>query len=133
MSHEQAVNWKGLRHDSGNPFSFSEAAIAFYRKQEIDPLNKVIVFSDGLDLNQIVALHEYCKGRIQRSFGWGTNLTNDLGISALSLVMKAVKANGYRTVKLSDNIAKAIGSPADIVMFKNIFNYNENFFEVCRY
>mgnify|MGYP001401726844 CR=1 FL=1 len=133
MSHEQAMNWKGLRHDSGNPFLFAEAAIAFYRKQEIDPLNKVIVFSDGLDLNQIVALHEHCQGRIQHSFGWGTNLTNDLGIPALSLVMKAVKANGYGTVKLSDNIAKAIGSPADIVMFKNIFNYNENFFEVCRY
>jgi nicotinate phosphoribosyltransferase len=133
MNTDQAAKWKGLRQDSGNPFSFAEAAIAFYQGKGIDPRTKIIVFSDGLDLEQIIALNNYCQGRIKSTFGWGTNLTNDLGLRALSLVMKAVKANGYGTVKLSDNVAKAIGSPADIVLFKNIFNYSEDFFESCRY
>lgn len=133
MTKDQAEKWKGLRQDSGNPFDFADMAIRFYEGHGIDPKTKLIIFSDGLDLEKIIALHKYCQGRIKVSFGWGTNLTNDLGLKALSLVMKAVKANGHGTVKLSDNLAKAIGSPADIILFKKIFNYNENFFETCRY
>ena len=39
----------GLRHDSGDPVEWGEKAIAHYQKLGIDPLSKVLVFSDNLD------------------------------------------------------------------------------------
>lgn len=108
---EQADAWKSLRHDSGDPFEFGEQVIDFYRDLGIDPLEKSIVFSDGLDLNMIFELADYFSGRINVSFGWGTTLTNDLGLKANNFVMKAVKVNGRGTVKLSDVEGKHTGSP----------------------
>lgn len=120
---EQAKKWRGLRQDSGDPIVFGKKAIAFYEKHGIDPRDKMIVFSDGLDINAIVKIADHFSGRIQVAFGWGTNLTNDLGLKALSLVVKVMEANGFKTVKLSDNLAKATGSLEDIERFKRIFGY----------
>lgn len=133
MTEEQARKWKGLRQDSGNPFEFGEQAIKFYMNYGIDPREKLIVFSDGLDVNAIIALADRFRGRIHFTFGWGTNLTNDLGLPTLSLVIKAVKANGNGLVKLSDNLAKAIGAPEDVERYKRIFGYENIFTQECRY
>jgi len=141
MGRHHAVNWKGLRQDSGDPYRFGEKAIQFYKSYGIDPKQKLIVFSDGLDIHTIVQLANHFKGRIGTTFGWGTNLTNDLhcptevnaDVKPLSLVIKLTEANGHGTVKLSDNIAKAIGKPKDIERFKRIFKYDETFFEPCMY
>ena len=64
-------------------------------------------------------------GRIQIVFGWGTNLTNDVGFDPVSLVVKVIRACGHRTVKLCDNLDKATGSPSDIERFKRIFGHTE--------
>jgi nicotinate phosphoribosyltransferase len=120
---EQAQNWKGLRQDSGDPFDFAEEAIGFYIGKMIDPREKLIVFSDGLDVDKIIKLGDSYRNRIQTSFGWGTNLTNDLGFRTLSLVVKAVWSNGHGTVKLSDNLNKAMGSPENVERFKKEFGY----------
>lgn len=133
MTVEQASDWKGLRQDSGDPFEFGEKAIAFYKTQGIDPREKLIIFSDGLDLDLITRLNNYFRGRIKVSFGWGTNLTNDLGLKALSLVVKVVEANGYGTVKLSDNLAKAMGNPEEVELFKKVFGHAVTFNEACTY
>jgi nicotinate phosphoribosyltransferase len=133
MTTEQARAWKGLRQDSGDPMAFGETAIAFYERHGIDPRDKLIVFSDGLDLGTIVKLANHFAGRIQVSFGWGTNLTNDVGFEPLSLVIKVTEANGHRTVKLSDNLAKATGDAYDIERFKRIFGHTVTTFEACRY
>lgn len=130
---EQARAWKGLRQDSGDPFEFGEKAIFFYEKLRINPKTKIIVFSDGLDLDRIIQLYDRFSGRIQIAFGWGTNLTNDVGAKALSLVVKVSESCGHGTVKFSDNLAKAMGSPKDIERFKKIFGYKENYQEECRY
>ena len=66
-------------------------------------------------------------------FGWGTNLTNDLGHKTLSLVVKIVGAAGYPAVKLSDNIAKAIGPKDEIERYKKVFGYTTDFQEMPRY
>lgn len=131
MTPEQARLWRGLRQDSGNPFEFGEKAIAFYQKHGIDPMTKVLVFSDGLDLETIIALCECFKGRINVSFGWGTNLTNDLGFDNLSLVIKLMELDGHGTVKLSDNVAKAMGEAEDIAWFIKIFGYINNLYVEC--
>lgn len=123
MTEEQARLWKGLRQDSGDPFIFVDKALDFYKNYDIDPKEKLIVFSDGLDIDMILKLADYCKGKVKYTFGWGTNLTNDLGFSALSLIVKLIESNGYGTVKLSDNLAKALGKPEDVERFKRIFGY----------
>ena len=71
--------------------------------------------------------------KINVVFGWGTNFTNDLGFKPLSLVVKAVEANGNGLVKLSDNLAKAIGKPEDIERFKRIFGYANTLNKPCTY
>ena len=75
-----------------------------------------MIFSDGLDVERIEALHARFRGRVRVSFGWGTLLTNDFrglvpgdALAPFSLVCKAVAADGRPTVKLSDNPRKAMG------------------------
>ena len=133
MTPRQAQYWKGLRQDSGDPFVFVDKAVAFYQRCGVDPQEKLIVFSDGLDIHTIVKLADYCEGKIRCTFGWGTNLTNDLGFPALSLIVKLVESNGHGTVKLSDNIAKALGKPEDIERFKRIFGYAGTYEKECKY
>lgn len=133
MTAEQARDWKGLRHDSGDPFTFGENALAFYEKHGINPKEKLLVFSDGLDLATILEIAKRFSGRIKVTFGWGTNLTNDLGLKALSLVVKIIDSCGHGTVKLSDNFSKAMGSLEDIQRFKNIFGYTATLDTPCTY
>jgi len=130
---EQAAAWRGLRQDSGDPFVFGETAIKFYQDLGIDPRTKTVVFSDGLDLDLIESLQAVFADRIGVVFGWGTNLTNDCGHDPLSLVVKVVATNGHPTVKLSDNIAKAMGPPEEIERYKRIFGYAGGTDEDCRY
>lgn len=133
MTTEQAKNWKGLRQDSGDPFAFGEKAIAFYQRCGVDTREKLLVFSDGLDVGTIVKLADRFASRIKVTFGWGTNLTNDLGFSALSLIVKLMESNGQGTVKLSDNLAKALGKPEDIERLKKIFGYTGTEYKEVRY
>jgi nicotinate phosphoribosyltransferase len=106
---EQAQQWRGVRHDSGDPIAFGERVIDFYQELNIDPASKTIVFSDGLDINTIEQLADHFKDRIQLLFGWGTSLTNDLGLPSNNIVMKATQVNGVDTVKLSDDNGKHTG------------------------
>jgi nicotinate phosphoribosyltransferase len=133
MTDGQARAWKGLRHDSGDPFEFGERAIRFYESYGIDPRKKLLIFSDGLELETIVSLYERFHDRVKLSFGWGTNLTNDLGFEPVSIVVKAVEANGHRTVKLSDNLAKSTGTKEDIERFRRIFGHEHERVEAVRY
>jgi nicotinate phosphoribosyltransferase len=130
---EQALLWRGLRHDSGDPIVFGRKAIAFYEKLGIDPRTKTLVFSDGLDLSTLLGIWWEFKDRIQVVFGWGTNLTNDLGFKPLSLVVKATEACGHGTVKLSDNLAKAMGNLEDVERFKKIFGHTVDTSTECTY
>lgn len=116
-----AEEWQSLRHDSGSPFDFGEYAVRFYESVGIDPKTKGIVFSDNLNVEVIEKLVAQFDGRIQLSFGWGTDLTNDLGYKPLSLVMKAAEANGYPTVKLSDDDGKHWGPQAAVEFYKKVF------------
>jgi len=109
FSEEQAQQWKGLRHDSGDPIEFGETAIEFYKENNVDPTTKTLIFSDGLNIEKIVELADHFKGKINIMFGWGTTLMNDIGLRANNFVMKATNVNGIDTVKLSDNEGKHTG------------------------
>lgn len=120
FSEEQAEQWTGLRHDSGDPVEFGEKAIQFYTDHHIDPTTKTIVFSDGLDVETITALYDHFSDRITVLFGWGTDLMNDLGLPANNFVMKATSANGTPTVKLSDDKGKHTGPDAAVARYQQL-------------
>ncbi len=120
--------WTGIRIDSGDPAQGAETAIRWWREQGEDPREKLIIFSDGLDVGKIEELHRQFHDRVKVSFGWGTMLTNDFrglvpgdALAPFSLVCKAVSANGRPTVKLSDNPNKAMGPADEITRYKRVF------------
>jgi nicotinate phosphoribosyltransferase len=130
---QQATNWKGLRQDSGDPVAFGNRAIDFYRRCGIDPCTKLVMFSDGLTAERMLELERHFRGRIKTAYGWGTNFTNDCGYQPLSLVIKLVEANGQPTVKLSDNLNKAIGPKAAVERVKRVFGYTNTLRQECVY
>lgn len=106
---EFATRYQGLRHDSGDPVEWGEKAIAHYQKLGIDPLTKVLVFSDNLDLNKAVELYRRFSSRVNLSFGIGTRLTCDIPqVKPLNIVIKLVECNGKPVAKLSDSPGKTI-------------------------
>jgi len=118
----RARRFGGVRQDSGDPAAFGERAIRWYEDFGVDPRAKSLVFSDGLELPDILELEARFAGRIGVSYGWGTNLTNDCGVPNYSLVVKPVAANGRPLVKLSDNPGKSTGTPAEIRRYRRIFD-----------
>jgi nicotinate phosphoribosyltransferase len=68
--------------------------------------------------------------RIRFSAGWGTLLTNDFrgcdpaggsDFDPVSLICKVSTVEGKPAVKLSDNYAKALGTPAEIERYRRLF------------
>ena len=126
------ATWTGIRIDSGDPAQGAETAINWWVSKGQDPREKLVIFSDGLDVAEMLSLQRTFLGRVKVSFGWGTNLTNDFrglvpdrGLDAFSLVCKAISANGKPTVKLSDNPNKAIGPDDEIARYKRVFEVTE--------
>ncbi|MEO1732041.1 MAG: nicotinate phosphoribosyltransferase [Pseudomonadota bacterium] len=126
------AGWTGMRIDSGDPVEGGETAIRWWQKRGEDPRQKLLIFSDGLDVGKIVELQDRFAGRVRVSFGWGTLLTNDFRnlvpedrIAPFSLVCKAVQANGRPTVKLSDNPEKAMGPADEIARYKRVFGVGQ--------
>ncbi|MBY4894110.1 nicotinate phosphoribosyltransferase [Rhodobacteraceae bacterium N5(2021)] len=126
------AGWTGIRIDSGDPATAAEIAIAWWKSRGEDPREKLVIFSDGLDVDKIETLQAQFAGRVRVSFGWGTLLTNDFrglvdndALAPFSLVCKAVSANGHPTVKLSDNPEKAMGPEAEIERYKRVFGVGE--------
>jgi nicotinate phosphoribosyltransferase len=124
------ADWTGMRPDSKPIMEAGEEIIAWYRERGRDPMQKLIIFSDGLDIDSIEKAHHAFKGRIRVSYGWGTNLTNDFRSCAsrpmplldpISLVCKITSANGRPAVKISDNPGKATGDPATLARYLRVF------------
>jgi nicotinate phosphoribosyltransferase len=124
------ADWTGQRIDSKDPFLAGDEYITWLEERRRDPRQKRLIASDGLDVDDILQLHEYFNGRIRFSAGWGTLLTNDFRdchprgedtLAPLSLVCKLTSANGIPTVKLSDNVMKETGPPEEIERYRRVF------------
>ncbi|HVK92560.1 MAG TPA: nicotinate phosphoribosyltransferase [Mycoplana sp.] len=131
------ADWTGFRPDSAPPIEGGEKIIAWWKKMGRDPREKLLIFSDGLDVDTIIRTYEHFKGRVRMSFGWGTNLTNDFvgcapkrfrGLDPISVVCKVSDANGRPAVKLSDNPQKATGDAAELQRYTKFFG-TEDFVE----
>jgi nicotinate phosphoribosyltransferase len=100
----------GLRHDSGDPVAWGEKALAHYAKLRVDAHAKRLVYSDSLDVPKALGLYRQFADRVQMGFGIGTNLSNDVGLEPLNIVMKLVEANGQPVAKLSDAPGKTLAT-----------------------
>ena len=121
-------DWTGIRVDSGDPAAMGEHIINWWKQRGQNPAEKLMIFSDGLDTDEITRLHNQFSGRVGLGFGWGTLLTNDfygLGpegrLDPFSLVCKVISADGRPTVKLSDNPSKAMGPEDEVARYKRVF------------
>ena len=131
-------HWAGFRHDSKDPVEGGEELIGFWQERNIDPRDRLLIFSDGLDVHvegsdpngdDIPTLHQHFRGRTGLAYGFGTNLTNDfrgcapegMDLKALPLVAKLSKVNGRGAVKLSDNPSKASGPAGEQARYRSVF------------
>jgi len=124
------ADWTGFRPDSAPPIEGGEKIIAWWRRMGRDPKKKLLIFSDGLEVDTIIDTYRHFEGKVRMAFGWGTNLTNDFegcaptptaGLNAISLVCKVTEADGRPAVKLSDNPEKATGDPEEIRRYLRVF------------
>ncbi len=124
------ADWTGFRPDSAPPIEGGEKIIKWWQEHGKDPREKLLIFSDALDVDTIEETYRHFDGRVRMSFGWGTNLTNDFagcapdaisGLKAISLVCKVTHVNGRPAVKLSDNLQKATGEPDEIKRYIDFF------------
>ena len=127
---EWVADWSGFRIDSKEPIEGGEEIISWWKKMGRDPKEKLIIFSDGLDIETIESTYHHFDGKVRTSFGWGTNLTNDFrdcapyrndDLKAFSVVCKVTQADGKPTVKLSDNLAKATGPQEELDRYLRVF------------
>ena len=124
------ADWTGQRCDSKDPFAAGDEYIAWLLRRGRDASRKRLIASDGLDVDEILRLHEYFHGRIRFSAGWGTLLTNDFRgchpreetvLDPISLVCKLLTVEGRPAVKLSDNAHKATGPENEIARYRSVF------------
>lgn len=116
----------GVRCDSGDEFKYVGMAIARFKELGVNPLHKDIIFSNALDFPKALELQEYCKGRVGCSFGIGTNLMCDIpGVKPANIVMKLSrcrinsKREWSKCIKISDDLGKHTGDPAEIQLCKD--------------
>ena len=142
-----AHKWRGQRQDSGDPIKECNKFIKWLVDMGVsrDDImkNKINIFSDGLDDTEMIKFKGEFSDKILTTNGWGTNFTNDFnnchpngeakipGLEVtwaqvfrnFSLVVKVVEANNQPTVKLTNNINKASGTPDAIADYIRIFGH----------
>jgi nicotinate phosphoribosyltransferase len=130
---EWVADWTGQRVDSKDPFIAGDEYIEWLKRRTRDPREKLLIASDMLDVDQILALHAYFAGaiakgvsprdfanatdfhdpnkwtpdrRIRFSAGWGTLLTNDFrGCNPNA-------GDGFDPISLICKVSSVEGKPA---------------------
>lgn len=127
------ADWTGQRIDSKDPYVAGDEYIEWLRKRGRDPRQKRLIASDALDVDQILGLHAYFAGTLQKdaspqgfrrasdfldkskwapeprirfSAGWGTLLTNDFRDCSPR------GDNSFAPVSLVCKLSDAEGKPA---------------------
>src|ERR1700758_45144 len=127
---EWVADWTGFRPDSAPPIEAGEEIIKWWKQKGRNPKEKLLVFSDAMDVGSIEETYQHFAGRVRLSFGWGTNLTNDfvgctpdgsIDLNPISIVCKVTSVDGRPAVKLSDNPEKATGSESEVERYLRVF------------
>ena len=117
MSKRMAMMYSGLRVDSGNEEEQTEKIIEKYKSLGIDPKTKQVVYSNGLDVERCIEIHNFCNGRVLDSYGVGTNLMcdiNDVQPSNIDIKLTQCRITEMREwhdcIKLSCDKGKTLGN-----------------------
>jgi nicotinate phosphoribosyltransferase len=130
---EWIADWTGQRIDSKDPYVAGDEYIEWLKAHGRDPREKLVIASDGLDVDEIISLHAYFGGlisqgvtaadfrraadfddrdkwtpgrRIRFSAGWGTLLTNDFrGCNPTG-------ESGFDPISLISKVSQVEGRPA---------------------
>lgn len=129
------ADWRGVRLDSKDPKEGAAELIAFWKSIGQDPREKLMLFSDGLDVDVMIDLHKEFGASCRDGYGWGTLATNDFrgcdprGLNELDPISVVCKVSGVMeagrggvsAVKLSDNYEKATGDESAIKVYRDVF------------
>lgn len=117
LSKRMAMMYSGLRVDSGIEEEQIEKIIEKYHQLGIDPASKQVVFSNGLNIDRCIEIHNYCAGRVKDSYGVGTYITCDVNDAAPSnIVVKLTRGRitesreWHDCIKLSCDNGKTLGN-----------------------
>lgn len=121
LTKKQALLLSGFRQDSGDEEEVTKMIASRLMELGIDPKTKGLVYSNALDFDQAVSLHNRFKDTMNISFGIGTNLTSDVEMDGYrptpaNIVMKlsrcrmSGKDKWEDCLKLSDDKGKFTGS-----------------------
>ena len=133
FSEDYANMFKGLRVDSGDNYEELDLITEKYRSLNIDPSTKQIVFSNGLDVDEAIAIQKYAQNKCIPSFGIGTHFTNDFaGIRPMNIVIKLIAVKITEswpfycdTCKLSEDHGKYSGDKATVDRFLETLHLTE--------
>lgn len=125
FSEDFANMFKGLRVDSGDNYEQMDLITAKYRSLNIDPRSKQIVFSNGLDVDEAIAIQKFAEDKCQPSYGIGTHFTNDFpDVRPRNIVIKLVAVKITEswpfyssTCKLSEDKGKYTGDRETVKRF----------------
>lgn len=123
LSEQQIEQIRSFRIDSGDEYVVGEKIIAFLTVHGIDPQTRTLFFSNSLKPEKALELYRYFNDSVGVAFGIGGNSVNNMGFDSehslprMNIVSKAVEVNGHGTVKLSDDIGKHMGTPADVTRY----------------
>ncbi|HKT32248.1 MAG TPA: nicotinate phosphoribosyltransferase [Gammaproteobacteria bacterium] len=112
----------GVRQDSGNPIAWGEKMLEHYHTMRVDPLTKMLVFTDALDFPKALRIFERFHGRVRLGFGIGTHLSNDMGFAPPDMIIKMTRCNGQAVAKISDDPAKTLCTdPGYLAYLRKVF------------
>lgn len=134
FSEDYANMFKGLRVDSGDNREQLDLIVEKYRSLNIDPKSKQVIFSNGLNVDEAIALQRYSEDKCIPSFGIGTHFTNDFtGVRPMNIVIKllAVKITESwpffcDTCKLSEDHGKYSGDIETVRRFREALHVDFN-------
>ena len=130
FSEDFANMFKGLRVDSGDNYEQLDLITAKYRSLNIDPRSKQIVFSNGLDVDEAIAIQKFAEDKCQPSYGIGTHFTNDFpDVRPRNIVIKLVAVKITEswpfyssTCKLSEDKGKYTGDRETVKRFMELLH-----------
>lgn len=130
FSEDYANMFKGLRVDSGDNFEQLDLIVDNYRRLNIDPSTKQVVFSNALDVDRAIAIERYAQGKCIPSFGIGTHFSNNFpNVRPLNIVIKLLDVKITEswpffssTCKLSEDKGKYTGDEATVKRFIDILH-----------
>lgn len=137
ISKQQAKLFDGVRLDSGDEFINTNKVIKRYRELNIDPSTKTIVYSNALNnLDKILEINNFAKGRVRPAMGIGTYLTCDVTdlktneeVKPCNMVIKLTEVkitefNDWKhCVKISDDNGKHTGNDEEVELCKKTLGF----------